>query len=148
MQTKKHKFQDGREDNQFEQLVSKYIPYWPAFLLSIVLGISVSYIYLRYTTPIYEANATLIIKDERKGNEESKLVESLDQISSKKIVENEIEILQSRKVMLDVIKSLGLYAQIYEQGDILNTLLYNRYPISILAENPDTLKSSDKINNS
>ena len=37
---------------------------------------------------------TIIIKDEKKGNEDSKIMESLDIISSKKIVENEIEIIQ------------------------------------------------------
>ena len=145
MQRNKHKIEERKEDNQLQQLVSKYLPYWPLFLLSVMLALGVAYIYLRYTTPIYEANATLIIKDERKGNEESKLVESLDQISSKKIVENETEIIQSRKLMENVIKTLGLYAPIYEKGDVHNVLLYTRFPISIYALHPDSLKISDEI---
>ncbi len=99
MQTSKQGMTEEKEDSIKQQVVSKYLPYWPVFLLAMLLALSLSYVYLRYATPIYEANATLIIKDEKKGNEESKLVESLDQISSKKIVENEIEIIQSRKLM-------------------------------------------------
>ena len=73
-----------------QQLVTKYLPYWPLFLLFAVLASAAAFVYLRYyTTPIYQASAVLIIKDEKKGNEDSKLTESLDMISSKKIVENE-----------------------------------------------------------
>lgn len=146
MQPKKHnKITQEKEDNFIQQFVSKYLPYWPVFLLSIIIAISLAYTYLRYTTPVYEATATLIVKDEKKGNEESKLVESLDQISSKKIVENEVEIIQSRKLMEDVVRSLGLYAPIYEKGDVHSVLAYTKSPVSIIALQPDTLETSDPI---
>lgn len=144
MQTRTHLDSDS-EESFGQQMVSKYLPYWPLFLLSIVVGISVANIYLRYSTPIYEANATLIMKDEKKGNEESKLMESLDQISSKKIVENEIEVLQSRKLMYDVAVNLALYAPISAQGDIKTTSAYTSSPIVVITPFPDSLKGADKI---
>ena len=80
MQPRKYRnrIKEEKEDNLLQQFVSKYVPYWPLFLLSVIIGIGLASIYLRYVVPIYEATATLIIKDEKKGNEESKLVESLD----------------------------------------------------------------------
>jgi capsular exopolysaccharide synthesis family protein len=144
MQTKTH-ISENNEESLAQQVVSKYMPYWPMFLLAILLAVGIAYAYLRYATPIYEANATLIIKDEKKGNEESKLMESLDQISSKKIVENEIEVIQSRKIMADVVKRLGLYAPVYAQGDIKTTSAYLTSPIAILATAPDSLKRYEKI---
>ena len=116
MQTNTHNVAEQPEENLIQQLITKYLPYWPVFLLTMIVAISLAYTYIHFTTPIYEANATLIIKDEKKGNEDSKLMESLDQISSKKTVENEVEVIQSRKLMYDVVKNLGLYAPIYEQG--------------------------------
>jgi capsular exopolysaccharide synthesis family protein len=147
MQPRKYRnrIKEEKEDNLLQQFVSKYVPYWPLFLLSVIIGIGLASIYLRYVVPIYEATATLIIKDEKKGNEESKLVESLDQISSKKIVENEIEIIQSRKLMENVVKSLGLYAPVYEKGDVHTLLAYRSSPVSIFASDPDSLQSFDKI---
>ena len=121
-----------KKDNVFKQFASKYVPYWPLFLLAILIAIGVAYTYIHFATPIYEATATVIIKDEKKGNEESKLVESLDQISSKKIVENEIEIIQSRKLMENVISQLGLYAPIYQKGDVHDMLAYTTSPVSLL----------------
>lgn len=138
MQRKKY-ISDRKEDNLIQQVVSKYLPYWPMFLLAILIGVAVAQIYLRYTIPIFEATATLIIKDEKKGNEESKLMESLDQISSKKIVENEIEVIQSRRLMNDVVTKLGLYAPIYEKGDIKTLSAYTISPVVVRVPNPDSL---------
>ncbi|MEP6626323.1 MAG: polysaccharide biosynthesis tyrosine autokinase [Ginsengibacter sp.] len=145
MQASKQKIREERDDNMMQQFVSKYVPYWPLFLLSIVIAVGIAYTYLRYTTPVYEATATIIIKDDKKGNEESKLVESLDQISSKKIVENEVEIIQSRKLMENVVRSLRLYAPVYEKGDVHDVLAYTTSPISILSVYPDSLKFAEKI---
>ncbi len=135
-----------QEENFTHKLVSKYLPYWPLFLLAIVLGMVSAVAYLRwYTTPIYEATATIIIKDEKKGNEDSKLMESLDLISSKKIVENEIEVIQSRKLMYLVVKSLNLYAPVSEQGKIKAGSAYESSPVTVQAANPDSIKEFQKI---
>lgn len=48
---------------------------------------------------MYEAKAAILIMDEKKGSEESKIAASLNQISSNVIVENEVEILQSYSLM-------------------------------------------------
>ena len=145
MQHGRNKVAGEAEVNIIHQFVSKYLPYWPLFVLASLLGIVSAYIKLRYTIPVYEAHATLIIKDDKKGNEQSKLVESLDPISSKKIVENEIEIMQSRKLMEAVVRALGLYAPIYQEGDVHDVLAYAQSPISIMALFPDSLPSTDKI---
>jgi len=140
-----NKFETANEENLIQRLVSKYLPFWPIFLLAILVGGGLAFVYLRYTIPIYEATATIIIKDEKKGSENSKLMESLDIISAKKIVENEVEILQSRTLMVKVVDRLCLYAPIYEEGKIKTLSEYTSFPISIQALNADSLKSSGKI---
>src|SRR6185437_654188 len=145
MQQVKNRMPEENSESMIQQFVSKYVPYWPLFLLAVVLASGLAYAYLRYTTPIYQATATIIIKDEKKGNEESKLVESLDQISSKKIVENEVEIIQSRKIMEDVVRDLGLYAPVYEKGDVRTALAYTTSPVVVTALYPDSLPDIPKI---
>jgi capsular exopolysaccharide synthesis family protein len=145
MQTAKNRIPEEDNDSMIQQFVSKYLPYWPLFLLAIVVACGLAYAYLKYATPIYQATATIIIKDEKKGNEESKLVESLDQISSKKIVENEVEILQSRKLMEDVVRELSLYAAIYEKNDARTVLAYTTSPITVTALYPDSLSYFPEI---
>ena len=132
------------EENIAQKVVSKYIPYWPVYILAVILGVAVAFIYLKFTIPIYEASATLIIKDEKKGNEESKLMEFQDPISAKKIVENEVEIIQSRRLMKDVVEKLGLYAPITEKGDYKNTSAYLSFPLVITSPNLDSLIGTGK----
>ncbi|HVZ98659.1 MAG TPA: polysaccharide biosynthesis tyrosine autokinase [Chitinophagaceae bacterium] len=133
------------EENLIQQVVSKYLPYWPMFIAAIVIAGALGYLYLRYTTPIYQATATILIKDEKKGNEDSKIMESLDQISSKKIVENEIEILQSRTIMEAAVKDLGLYAPVSETGTVHSISAYVTSPVVVRVPDPDSLKPQPKI---
>ena len=61
-----------KEENLVTQLISKYIMFWPLFVVFFALAVGSAYMYLRYATPMFEATATLIIKDEKKGADDSK----------------------------------------------------------------------------
>ncbi|MBX2933027.1 MAG: polysaccharide biosynthesis tyrosine autokinase [Ferruginibacter sp.] len=136
---------EEKESSMMGDMMAKYIPYWPLFILVSALAIGAAYVYLRYATPIYEAKATMIIKDEKRGSEDSKLMESLNLIASKKVVENEIEVLQSRSLMEQVVKKLRLYAPVYEQGKVKASDAYMISPVLVEAQNPDSLDNADKI---
>lgn len=134
-----------KEENLVTQLISRYISFWPLFIISAVLAIGLAYVYLRYTTPLYEATATLILKDEKKGAEDSKLMESLNMISTKKIIENEIEVLQSRSLVDNVVKALHLYAPVSYEGKIKAQTAYLASPVNIELANPDDLVEVNKV---
>ncbi len=54
------------KENIVKQLLFKYSPYWPLFLLFMFLGVAGAWLYLRYQNPVYESTATILIKDEKK----------------------------------------------------------------------------------
>jgi tyrosine-protein kinase Etk/Wzc len=145
MQTNKHRMTEDVEENLIQQMVSKYVPYWPMFLAALIISVGIAYVYLHYTIPVYEATASILIKDEKKGNEDSREMQQLDVLSSKKIVENEIEILQSRTLMVNVVKSLSLYAPVYEKGNVHTISAYIKSPITIQSPNPDSIRGIDQI---
>jgi capsular exopolysaccharide synthesis family protein len=87
----------------------------------------------------------MIIKDEKKGTENSKGVDELNMINSKKIIENEIEVLQSRSIMENVVRNLHLYAPISQEGKIRTLSAYTISPVSIVVENPDELIEAKSI---
>lgn len=134
-----------QEDNLFIQLFNKYIFYWPLFLALFILFFSAAYVYLRYATPLYEATATLVIKDEKKGADDSKSMDALKLISTNKIIENEVEVLKSRKIMSNVVRSLHLYAPISQEGKIRHLSAYSFSPLRILVDRPDELKPVSKV---
>lgn len=145
MQSRPNKTQQQTEDNQMSQAFAGYISYWPLFLVCLLLALGAAFFYIRYSIPKYEANATLIIKDAKKGSEDSKLLESLDMIDTKKIIENETEVFQSRRLMEQVVKKLRLYAPIYMEGKIKFHDAYLYSPILVEAKNPDSITTNNGI---
>ncbi|GAA4328974.1 polysaccharide biosynthesis tyrosine autokinase [Flaviaesturariibacter amylovorans] len=128
-----------------EAFVYRYLPYWPLFAVLAVIFTALSVGYLRYATPVYEANATILIKDEKKGAEESSLSESMNVLSSKKIVENEVVVLQSRNLADKIVAGLRLYAPISESGRLGNRTAYTSSPIVVTAFNLDQVQTTQDI---
>src|SRR5688500_600058 len=106
------------DESVISDLVFKFLPYWPLFLLITILSLAAAYIYIRYAIPIYKVSANILIKDEKKGMGESELLEALNPFGSAKIVENEIVILRSRTLIKEVVHNLKLYAPVYHEGRI------------------------------
>ena len=145
MQQKQHTKSVKKEERSIIQVVSTYVPYWPLFAIFLLLSMFCGFLYLRYAVPKYEAYATIIIKDEKKGYDDSKMMESLNLINTKKIIDNEIEVLQSRTLMNEVVKKLHLYAPVFQEGKIKSISAYEISPLLIEAMNPDSLNSSKNI---
>ncbi|HEY6899754.1 MAG TPA: hypothetical protein VI233_03890, partial [Puia sp.] len=54
--------EDERESAS--EFLFRFLPYWPLFLILLVLSIAGGWLYLKYATPIYETSATILVKDE------------------------------------------------------------------------------------
>ena len=104
------------------EILQKYLPYWPIFLITISIGLTVSFFKIRYATPMYQAGAGIMLKDKEDGVES--VLNALEGTESKKNVENEIELLKSQNLMTQVVKELGIYAHIYEPGRVKHVLAY------------------------
>ena len=126
----------------FSKLLAKYIPYWPMFLVLAILSFGAAWAYTKITPKKYQSTASLIIKDEKKGNDDSRIMESLNLMGSKKIIENEIEVLKSRPVIENVVKNFRLYAPVYLEEGFLDQYLYENAPLTIESLEPQKLKSS------
>ncbi len=131
--------------NVFNKLLFRYLPYWPLFLAMLILSIVIATIYLRYTIPIYESSTTILIKDQRKGMDDSQLLEGLNMLGSSKIVENEIEVIRSRSLTREVVKKLRLYAPITQEGSVISKAAYALSPVHIEHRNPDSLTPVKKV---
>ena len=101
------------EDVSLGELLHKFIPYWPYFIILIILTMSGAWVYLRYKMPVYQTTATLLIKDDQNATPASELASAFDMFGAKKNVENEVEVLESKTLMKEVVKNLRLYAPIF-----------------------------------
>ncbi len=133
------------EKNMLNEILFKYVPYWPVFVILIAVSTFGAWFYLRITPPMYEASASIMIKDESKGDEKGKMMEDLDQLSDKKIIENEVEVLKSKTLMNDVVKNLHLYVSFFEEGKMVPKPAYVTSPVMIEAFNPDEIRKAEKV---
>lgn len=142
---KRRSLKEDQESNIAAQVLFRYVPYWPLFLaLFAVAGVS-AWLYIRITTPLYESTARILIKDEKKGAEGAKTVEELNPLSTKKIIENETEVIRSRPLLDEVVTKLSLYAPVYEESRFKDRPAYTASPVIIQVNHPEALKEVEKV---
>lgn len=134
-----------QDTSLINQLLFRYLPYWPLFVIMLVLGLVAGYIYIRYKVPMYQASASIMIKDQRKGADESKGMESFNLFGANKIVENEIEMLQSRTILRNVVQELRLYASVYEEGKVNIIPAYSKSPVELEVKDLDSIVPVNKL---
>jgi len=140
-----NKDNSNTDQNLFGLIISRFLPFWPLFAILGFVGILGAWAYLQWATPVYEVSATLIIKDKKKGVDDSNMTESINVFDSKKIVENEIEVIHSRDLMNTVARELCLYAPTYEETSLKYYSAYTSSPIVIELKDPDKIISSKSI---
>ena len=135
------KIQNTRDkESLFVVMLAKYFTYWPVFLFFFFISIGTSFFYMKYAKPRFQATASVIIKDEKKGNDDSRIMESFNIMNTKKIIENEIDILQSRPIIDDVVKKMNLCAPLYLTNDFNAAAVYMKTPVIIESGFPEAIK--------
>ena len=130
---------EQRDSNLISFIRFRFVPYWPLFgLLMVVAGLG-AFAYIKLTPKTYEAKADLLIKDEKKGSDDGRMMESLNIFSTKKIVEDEIEVLQSQTLMREVVRNLRLYAPVTMEDRFRTYPAYNKSPVLVEAMGFDSL---------
>jgi capsular exopolysaccharide synthesis family protein len=128
------------EDNNLREEIDKYLFQWKWFVLGVIITLTGAFLYLRYATPIYQSSATILVKDEKKG--EASILEDLSSGTpgfSSVNVEDEIQILKSKNLMSGVVDDLNLTTQYLLEGNIKTVELYNSQPFDFTFIGQDSL---------
>lgn len=119
----------------YKALIFEYLIHWPFILVFLVLSLAGCYVYLRFQAPVYNVNATVLIKqDEQKGGANASLsaLEDMGMLSMARNFDNELEILQSRTLIKKVVNHLNLYVDYSQPNDFgYPTTLYKSTPVKV-----------------
>lgn len=119
----------GKADNAWtagpKDFIFRYLHYLPWIIISTGLFLTLAYIKIRYSTPIFRVQSSLLIKDDR-GNDAGKdaRFNELFMSETSPNLSNEIEILRSRPVLERVARDLGLQMHYYNEGNVKSSLMY------------------------
>lgn len=113
---------------EIKTILKPYIRKWYWFIISFIFTLTIGYVSLKFMTPIFNIHSTILIKDSKAGssNSEINVLQDLSGFGGMKTnsVDNEIEILKSKKLMREVVSSENLQADIFVKGKIITTELY------------------------
>lgn len=129
-------------------ILFKYLRYWYWFLIGVIVCVGLAFFYLSITTPQYSVHSTLLIKDDKKGPDigGAGAFSDLDIFSSKKSIDNEIEVLKSKTLMHRVLKELSMETSYYEKEILKNKEIYGRdLPVKVIVNHLDSVAFEEKF---
>lgn len=119
----------------FQTIYTTLILNWKWFVLSLIICLGCAFIYLRYTTPIFQAGAKLLIKDDNSGASRGRnaimSTSTLGTISNSTGIDNEMEILKSMSIAEQTVKHLKLYVSYKAEGKIKDHIIYKSQPVNV-----------------
>ena len=125
--------QAGKSLFNFQTVYMTLILNWKWFVLSLIICLGLASIYLRYTIPIYQTYAKLLIKEENtsRGRNSLQYSTNLGVVSNSTGIDNEMEILKSSSIAIQAVKDLKLYTTYMSAGKVTNRLMYKTQPITV-----------------
>ena len=124
------------EEVNIQELLFRYLIHWPWFVASVIFCLVCAFAYLKVATPIYNVSATVLIKDDKKGggttmNSELEKMGLAGMMTSTNGVDNEIEVLKSKSLALEVVKQLNLNVTYHDEDEFPKKELYRTSPILV-----------------
>ena len=101
-------------------MIEPFLRKWQWFVLSVVMVLFLTFIFLKIKSPIYKISSTILIKEAKSsgGGKDDLAMGLLGELSvfggmGSNSVENELEILKSKKLMRDVVLKNNLQTSVY-----------------------------------
>jgi len=150
MSEKDNKFHLEEEESiDIKRILSKLLGRWKLILLLTAISLVISYIYTKYTAPVFQINAKVLVNDDSRGGglakQSSALMDLGGIMNAKNSVDNEIEILKTRFLMEQVVRDMQLNITYSKRVNFVNRELY-KAPFKIkFLKGVDSIKAT-KIN--
>lgn len=117
------------QDVSLNEIIKPYVRKWWWFLLSVLLLLALAVFFIKISTPVYSIKSTALIKDTKKTP--SADMGALSQLGGfgsmgTNSIENEMEVLKSKKLMRDVVVDLGLQTSITNKKGFKSSELYGK----------------------
>lgn len=125
--------QSPESPTRLRDLLDTYLAHWKWFVVGVLLSLVCAYFYTRYSLKLYEVKASVLIKDDQKGNvlSEFSAFEDLNIVDGNNNLDNEIEILKSRRLMSRVVDELDLNVYYLVEEGPIEKEYYRNKPITI-----------------
>ena len=111
----------NNDNNEFDLRteVFKLLHFWKYFVLGVVISLFVTFLYNRYTKPVYNTTCKILVKDNAKSSSNN-ILQEFDLFGTRSNIINEIGILKSKTLSRKTVTDLKLYISYFHSSDKLN----------------------------
>ncbi|MBK8807508.1 MAG: polysaccharide biosynthesis tyrosine autokinase [Bacteroidales bacterium] len=137
------------ETIDIKKYIYKFSSNWYWFVLSIFVGLSVSFLINRYSSKQYSTSASLLVleKGEGYGGIESIISEfGAYSKAQRKNVENQIGILQSYTLSFETVKELDFQVSYWAKGRINESEIYTTSPFKVVLDTTKNQTIQQRVN--
>lgn len=103
---------------------------WHWFLFSIILFSIGAMLYIKFTLPVYEARASVLVKDTKNTSKNIEDIFTGDLFGNTKNIATEIGILKSRSILDETIRELNLGVSYFSHSTFFKLPLYKNHPFT------------------
>jgi tyrosine-protein kinase Etk/Wzc len=121
----------------FKSIIGRFLGYLPYFIVSLIIGVFITFLINRYTNEKYIVNAQFLIKDKNNfGRMEGMegFLTGMELVNTGKNIENEIGLMKSRLVVQETLKNCDFNISYFSSGSIKNKELYRNNPFVIIID--------------
>ena len=111
------------------EVVKPFLAKWWWFVLSVFAFLALAVFYIKFSTPVYNVQSLILIKDTKKTpSSEMGVLSELGGFGSMgtNSIENEIEVLKSKKLIRDIVEGLGLQTSVVLKDGLKKKELYGK----------------------
>lgn len=116
----------------FREILFNYLVHWKWFVVSVIIAMGIAFFILARKNNVYTVTTSVLMKNDKSGaTPDMLMMESLGMGAVKNNLENEIEIMRSKNVMLQVVMDLKLYTNYTMEKGMRKIDLYKDTPIEL-----------------
>src|SRR5690606_25761829 len=124
----------------YREILKPYLKNWKWFVVAALIALALGILRIRYTVPEYAIQAKIQILEDQSSGSGLDVFSDLNMLGGgRNRVQDEIEALNSRSNLIQVVKELGLNKKIIAMGNIQNSDLYGNAPFNISFMAPDSI---------
>ncbi len=124
------------ETLDIKKLLFKYLRYWYWFVICVGFALTVAYFYNKFSQTVYRTDATLLIRDDRKGGfRPGQVMGELDMFYQRNNVINEMALLRSFSMVDSALQAMDVGVTYYNIGRLVGEIrmseLYQNTPFYV-----------------
>lgn len=135
---------NNEETINLRDLLFKYFQKWYWFVLALIIAFILAFFYLKTVNPKYDVLTTIMLRNDNNSSsgDQQAILESMGLFSGSKALDDEVQVINSHKIIKQAIDSLDLYAEYFKKDGLKYIEVYKKSDIKLILplHYTDTLK--------